>query len=131
MALAVIMVVPVALEENSAVALLLPFAIVTVGAENEPTVVLLLDTATVTELPPETLWASAKKPPDMRPVSTTMFASGPLADELKLVAPTPPGEVMRSPVGAKVIVPVVAANPVAVTELVTVPAVPEAAVACT
>ena len=130
-ALAVIVVAPVAFEENSAVALLLPLAIVTVGAEKLPTVVLLLVTVTVTELPPEMLCASANTPPEMRPVSTMIFASGPFAEEVKLVAPTPPGEVMRNPVGAKVIVPVVVANPAAVTELVTVPVVPEAAVACT
>ena len=60
-----------------------------------------------------------------------IFASGPPAEELKLVAPTPPGELMRNPVGANVMVPVVVANPAAVTEFVTVPVVPEAAVACT
>ena len=93
--------VPTALEANRAVALLLPFAIVTVPAPKLPTAGLLLLTATVTVLPPETLWASVNAVPDVRPVSMTMFASGPLADEVKLVAPIPPGEVMRNPVGAR------------------------------
>lgn len=126
------MAVPVALEAKSAVALLLPFAIVTVGAPNEPTVVLLLDTATVSELPPETLWASANTPPDMRPVSITMLASGPLADELKLAAPTPPGEVMRNPVGARVTGLLLSVAKLGIdTSYSTVPVVPEAAGACT
>ena len=127
-----IVVEPVAFEENNAVALLLPLATVIVpGAGKLPTVVLLLVIVTVTELPPETLCASANTPPEMRPVSTRILATGPPAEELKLVAPTPPGEVIRNPFGANVMVPVVVANPVAVTEFVTVPVVPEAALACT
>ena len=123
--------VPTALEANRAVALLLPFAMVTVPAPKLPTAGLLLLTATVTVFPPETLWTSVNAPPDVRPVSMMMFASGPLADEVKLVAPIPPGEVIRNPVVAKVMVPVEGANPVAVTVLVTAPVVPDAAVACT
>ena len=123
--------VPTALEANRAVALLLPFVIVTVPAPKLPTAGLLLLTATVTVSPAETLCTSVNAPPDVRPVSMTMFAVGPLAAEVKLDAPIPPGEVIRNPVGAKVMMPVEVASPVAVTVLVTVPVVPEVAVACT
>ena len=96
-----IVVEPVAFVENRAVALPLPLAIVIVGDDIVPTEVLLLVTVTVTELPPETLCGSANTPPEIRPVSTRILATSP-AETMKLVPPTPPGEVMRNPVGAKV-----------------------------
>ena len=86
---------------NNAVAVPLPLATVIVAGAIVPTVVVALTMLIDTELPPETLCPSVNTPPDVRPVSTMMFAAGPGEVELKLVAPVPPGEVIRSPVGAR------------------------------